>query len=156
MSEARKRVRSDVAAAGPRQPIFPYTELLKDKRISEISGETAIVSRAFLTELMLPMLRRIKFDAAFYRQRYKDLAEAEARGLVPDLHEHYLHFGFFENRLPCLVEVDGSFYAREYPDVAVAILENRIPSAQAHFESSGFIEGRLPRKDWSFADLLAT
>lgn len=103
---------------------------------------------------MSPLLSRIKFDAAFYRQRYKDLAEAEAKGLIVNLHEHYLRFGYFENRMPCLVEVDGSFYAREYPDVAVAILESRIASAQSHFETSGFVEGRLPRRGWTFADLL--
>jgi len=154
MSEFRKKVQPSTPAAMVGIPASPYFEFVKDKRIIEVAGETATVSRNFLGELMAPMLLRIKFDAGFYRQRYKDLAEAEEKGLIVDLHQHYLRFGFFENRMPCLVEVDGSFYAREYPDVAVAILENRVSSAQAHFETSGFIEGRLPRKGWSFADLL--
>ncbi|HEV7457483.1 MAG TPA: hypothetical protein VGN96_11985 [Roseococcus sp.] len=154
MSEARKKLRSDTSGALPEIQATPYFELLKDKRIIDIEGEVATVSRAFLVDLLAPVLRRIKFDPAFYRQRYKDVTEAETKGLIVDPQQHYIRFGFFENRMPCLVEVDGSFYAREYPDVAVAILENRVASAQMHFETSGFVEGRLPRKGWSFTDLL--
>lgn len=134
--------------------ILPYYEFVKKKQIIELRDEIATVGRDFLTDLMAPMLRRIRFDAEFYRKNYPDLAEAEERGLIFDLHQHYVMFGFFENRMPCLVEVDGAFYAREYPDVAIAILENRVASAQVHFETSGFVEGRLPRRGWSFAHLI--
>ncbi|WP_206930574.1 hypothetical protein [Roseococcus thiosulfatophilus] len=154
MSEARKKLRPDASSVWPEFQATPYFELLKDKRIIDVEGDVATVSRTFLVDLLAPMLRRIKFDAAFYRQRYQDVTEAEAKGLIVDPQQHYLKFGFFENRMPCLIEVDGSFYAREYPDVAVAILENRVASAQMHFETSGFVEGRLPRKGWSFADLI--
>jgi hypothetical protein len=134
---------------------YPYFEFVKNKKIISIVENDAIISRDLLVDLMSPMLRSIKFDPDFYRSRYPDLAKAEAEGIIADLHEHYLRFGFFENRLPCLIEVDGSFYAREYPDVAVAILENRVSSAQSHFEISGFIEGRVPRKGWTFAALVS-
>jgi hypothetical protein len=154
MSEGRETIQPDGLVMPYNISIYPYFTLMKDGRIQRIDDETAIVSRDFLMELLIPMLRRIKFDPIFYRQRYQDLLEAESKGLIADLHDHYLNFGFFENRIPCFVEVDGTFYAREYPDVAVAILENRVASAQTHFETAGFVEGRLPRKGWTFADLL--
>lgn len=141
----------DLSSGPAPEPAFRLT---KSGRLLELRGDQAKVSRDFLVELLAPALRRIRFEEGFYRRQYADLAEAEARGLIADLHDHYLRFGFFEDRLPCHVEVDGGFYAREYPDVAVAILENRVASAQAHFEGVGFREGRLPSRGWSFADLL--
>lgn len=99
-------------------------------------------------------IKRIKFDPVFYRAQYPDLAEAEAKGMITDLRDHYQRFGYFEDRLPAPVPVDGAFYARRYPDVAVAILENRTPSAQVHFEQVGFREGRIPYQGWSFSELL--
>ena len=154
MSEVRKKIQSAAPVIVTEISASPYFEFVKNKRVTEILGDKATISIDFLGKLMSPLLSRIKFDAAFYRQRYEDLAEAEAKGLIVSLHDHYLRFGYFENRMPCLVEVDGSFYARECPDVAVAILESRVASAQSHFEASGFVEGRLPRKGWTFADLL--
>lgn len=132
----------------------PYSEYIKSRKIIEMSNDSVTISREFFIELFEPVLSRIRFDADFYRKTYDDVAQAERQGLIGDLRQHFIRFGFFENRLPCLVEVDGAFYAREYPDVAVAIIENRVPSAQAHFEASGYAEGRIPRKGWSFADLL--
>lgn len=135
---------------------LPAHELQRRGLILEVGDMTATVDRGFLTTLLLPTLQRIRFDEDFYRATHPDLAAAEAEGMLTDLHQHYLHFGFFENRLPARVRVDGSFYAREYPDVAVAILENRVRSAQDHFERIGFVEGRLPRAGWKFSELLQT
>jgi hypothetical protein len=133
--------------------IEPFSVLQRSKSIIRLESERALLSRSFMVELMRPALASIRFDADFYRRTYKDLAEAERNGVITDLHEHYINFGFFESRVPSEVEVDGSFYAREYPDVAAAIIENKVPSAQHHFDTVGFAEGRLPRKGWSFADL---
>lgn len=134
--------------------LAPYWDYVKNKKILSMNEQTVTLDRGFFIELLTPLLSRIKFDPDFYRSAYEDIAKAEREGLIGDLHQHFLRFGFFENRLPCLVEVDGPFYAREYPDVAVALIENRVPSAQAHFQASGYAEGRLPRKGWTFAELL--
>ena len=136
------------------QDIDPFFKLKKEGKILELTESSATIDRKYLVELLWPVLRRVRFDEDYYRSANRDLREAEARGELADLYGHYVNFGFFENRLPCAVEVDGSFYARAYPDVAVAVLENRIPSCQSHFETTGFAEGRLPRKGWQFADLL--
>jgi hypothetical protein len=133
----------------------PFREMVLSGQCGPLLDGRVSVPREFFAELLSPMLSRIRFDVAFYRRTYVDLAQAEARGIIADLRTHYMQFGFFENRLPCFVEVDGAFYAREYPDVAGAIVENRTPSAQAHFDLIGFSEGRLPRRGWKFADLMA-
>jgi hypothetical protein len=134
--------------------IVPFFQLQKEGIIIEIATSTATVARSFLVDLLQPQLRSVRFDEGYYREKNEDLREAEARGELRDLHSHYVEFGFFENRLPCAVEVDGSFYARAYPDVAVAVLESTTISCQVHFETTGFAEGRIPRRGWSFADLM--
>lgn len=137
-------------------PIEPFSRLQRAGRIVWQDGQVAaVVSRAMLVELLRPGLLRIRFDEAFYRRQYPDLAAAEAAGTIAELHAHYLEFGFFEDRLPCFVEVDAAFYGREHPDVAAGILDRTVRSAQWHFEHFGFREGRLPRREWRFADLAA-
>ncbi|MEI6798761.1 MAG: hypothetical protein WCO04_06035 [Pseudomonadota bacterium] len=134
--------------------ISPYFELVNFGKILTVSNDFVTLDRGYLTVLLRPQIEKIQFDEDYYRKRNPDIQDAELRGEITDLHSHYLNFGFFENRLPCLVEVDGFFYARAYPDVAVALLEGRTPSCQTHFETSGFAEGRLPRDGWRFSDLL--
>ena len=134
--------------------LLPCFELVKLGKILDLSLDLATLNRSYLTALLRPQIEKIHFDEAYYREKNPDLRDAEARGDIFDLHSHYLSFGFFENRLPCAVEVDGLFYARAYPDVAVALLESRTPSFQFHFETSGFVEGRMPRAGWRFSNLM--
>ena len=134
--------------------ILPFFELVNRGKVRMVSHDVVTLDRGYLAVLLRPQIEKIWFDEDYYRESNPDIHDAELRGEIPDLHVHYLNFGFFENRLPCPVEVDGFFYARAYPDVAVALLENRTPSCQTHFEMSGFAEGRLPRDGWRFSDLL--
>ncbi len=142
------------SASSQNEYVHPFFVLQRLRCIQSLNNDNATISRAFLTALMKPIVASIRFDETFYRRTYSDLSEAEQAGHISNLHDHYVNFGFFEDRLPCHVPVDGAFYAREYPDVAVAILENRVESAQLHFESVGFREGRLPSRNWSFKTLL--
>lgn len=143
-------------APGPRSVALKTFALMVREGTIRLSdgGAQATVSRAVLLALFRPMLLRVRFDADYYRRMNPDLAKAEATGVIRDLHEHYMEFGYFEDRLPCPVEVDASFYTREYPDVAASILDRTVKSPQWHFEAFGFKEGRLPRAGWSFADLM--
>ena len=113
------------------------------------------VSRFLFVELLRPMLHRIRFDADYYRRANPDLAAAEKVGQIASLHDHYLEHGYFENRLPCQVEVDAGWYTMSYPDVGEAIIAGSVASPTWHFETFGFREGRLPSQGWSFTDLLA-
>jgi hypothetical protein len=145
----------------PRQRRHPLHDDVSDRELRDLVVEVLEVvlhdDKALffiLLDLLRPTLLMVRFDPDFYRSTYPDLAEAEREGVITDLREHYMNFGYLENRLPCDVGVDGSFYAREYPDVAAAIIEGRMPSAQAHFNATGFAEGRLPRKGWTFRELI--
>lgn len=129
-------------------------KLKQSNRILNIKDSSVGIDRNYLTELLQRILSLINFDEDYYRKTYKDLRDAEIRGEVIRLYAHYMHFGFFENRLPCAVEVDAAFYVRTYPDVGAAILEKRVTSCQVHFETTGFAEGRLRRKGWRFSDLM--
>lgn len=154
MSDRTGKGSAGSAAGGQRDQGVLFTDLLRTGRVKEFGEVSVTLARDYFVRLLEPQIRQIRFDPEFYRRKYVDLAEAEAKGLIKDLHEHFIHFGYFEARLPCLVEVDGAFYSREYPDVALAILEGRVASAQAHYEVSGYGEGRIPRKGWTFAEML--
>jgi hypothetical protein len=93
-------------------------------------------------------VEHIRFDDSYYLRTYPDVAEALANGRFRDAHHHYVEFGYFEDRLPCEVEVDAAFYFRAYPDIKDAVSGGAIPSAQVHFERYGYQEGRSPREDW--------
>lgn len=143
--------------AAPAAMVEPCNRLVRAGRLVWHGNQAAaMVSRQLLVALLRPVLVTLRFDAAFYRRQYPDLAAAEAAGTIADLHTHYLEFGYFEDRLPCFVEVDAAFYGREYPDVAAGILDRTVRSAQWHFETFGFREGRSPRRHWRFTDLVAT
>ncbi|MBV1797733.1 hypothetical protein [Siccirubricoccus sp. G192] len=135
--------------------LLPFAEWAREGDLRLMDGSKMMaVSRPLFMALLRPKLRKIKFDASYYRRANPDLLQAETAGIVKDLHEHYIEFGYFESRLPSFVEVDGAFYGREYPDVAVGVLERTVKSAQWHFETIGFKEGRLPRRGWSFSELI--
>ncbi|HYZ33568.1 MAG TPA: hypothetical protein VE684_14960 [Crenalkalicoccus sp.] len=134
--------------------IHSFAQWTREGKLVLQESGTATMSRDLLIGLLRPMLERVAFDANWYRAQYPDLARAEAEGVIQDVREHYIEFGFFENRLPCFVEVDAAFYGREYPDVAAGIAKGVVRSAQWHFEAFGFREGRLPRRGWRFADLI--
>jgi hypothetical protein len=113
------------------------------------------VSRVVLIGLFRPLLEQIHFDENYYRKTNPDLAAAELSGQITSLHDHYLEHGYFENRLPCYVEVDVDFYSTTYPDVGEAILAGRVLSPEWHFQTFGFREGRLPQQGWRFEDLVS-
>lgn len=102
------------------------------------------VEKHFFQECMAPTLERIRVDDFWYLDTYQDVAEAMRMGLVASAKDHYVRFGYFENRLPCNIVADDKWYLNVYPDVNDAIKRNQFPSAQEHFIAVGYAEGRLP------------
>jgi hypothetical protein len=138
-----------------RYELFPCHHLIREGHLQfDANGSFVTVSRRHLVDLLRPYLAAVKFDLDFYRSANPDLAQAEAAGTVRNLHDHYIEFGYFEDRLPCLIEVDATFYAKEYPDVASGIMSRAVKSAQWHFETFGFKEGRRPSRGWTFDRLV--
>jgi hypothetical protein len=105
------------------------------------------VSSWTLRSLVELLLSFWPFDEQWYLSTYPDIAEAIRQGKFASGRDHYLHFGYFENRLPFKPEVDAGWYAREYPDVAESIEAGISKSALAHFIASGYREGRQPTSD---------
>ena len=122
-----------------------YATLINRKiAIPSTSTNYVAVDRHFFNIVMKHIVSLIEVDEAWYRDRNPDISEAVRLGLVRSAQDHYVRYGYFENRLPHSVTVDEDWYVTSYEDVAVAIRNNSYASGQAHFEEVGFSEGRLP------------
>lgn len=122
-------------------------QLLGALRINHdrLNGRSKIaVDVRLLKALLQALVARTPFDADFYLKTYPDVAEAHARGDIPDLQQHFVETGFFEGRFGAPPSVDDAFYTSVYADVAAAIERGTIASAAEHYLASGAAEGRLP------------
>ena len=118
---------------------------LKNQGLVVPEGQTHFrVERNFFIALMAKRLSAIKFDEAWYLNRYPDVKDAVKRGIVPLGREHYIQSGYYEHRAPVAIHVNEKWYLEAYPDVAEAIRAGVYKSGQAHFDLAGFREGRLP------------
>lgn len=80
------------------------------------------------------------FDAAWYLQRYPDIAVS---GMAPEF--HFLHHGAAEGRLPN-PHFDAHWYLQSYPDVALSGMP-----AGLHYVLHGAAEGRQTEPDFCVA-----
>jgi hypothetical protein len=125
--------------------IATYAELINQKILApEQPAGYVQVEAHFFKSCLLPILRKIKVDEAWYIRAYPDVRDAIQSGIVPDARAHYYRFGFYEHRMPYHIRVDEPWYLTQYPDVRVAIADRHFTSGQAHFELEGFREGRVP------------
>ncbi len=102
------------------------------------------VDKYFLAECLRGYIEHIYFDENWYLARYPDVANVVAADATLSARDHFVRFGYFENRMPYPIKIDETWYRANYQDVERAILERRYPSAQAHFDRVGYSEGRLP------------
>jgi hypothetical protein len=110
------------------------------------------ISEEFFLDLMRSTIDKIYVDEEWYRYSYTDIDSAISSGRFQSARQHYVEFGFFEDRLPRFIEVDRDFYLETYPDVSASIRSGTISSPQWHFDNYGFREGRLPRNGWRLLD----
>lgn len=124
---------------------FESFSVLKNQGLLTPEGSTHFrVERNFLISLMAKKIGDAKFDEAWYLSKYPDVREAIKRGVIASGRDHYLQFGYFENRMPTAILVNEKWYLDTYPDVAKAIKAGIYKSGQAHFDQAGFGEGRFP------------
>jgi len=131
----------------------PYASLLNAKIVEPTKTGSLIVDRHFLIFCMQPILAQIKVDDVWYLNRYPDVQLAIDNNVVPSATAHYTRHGYFENRMPYLIEVDQDWYLQQYPDIGLAIGRDEFSSAQDHFEKLGFAEGRFPYPNFTLATL---
>jgi hypothetical protein len=132
------------------QPLdyLPHIELiLRTLRITPERLDTRykIAIDAGLLRVMLQTLaQQLPFSAEFYGATYPELRAAHLAGNIGDLHQHFVHSGYFEGRLGAPPAVDEDFYLESYPDVAEAIARGDVASALDHYVRAGAAEGRIP------------
>ncbi len=112
--------------------------------ISPAKGSYVAVDRAFLLSCLTGMISTIYVDEAWYLDANADVAEVVRQGLLESAREHYLVFGFLENRLPYSIDVEEDWYLEQYHDVREAVQTGVFASAQDHFTTVGYKEGRHP------------
>jgi hypothetical protein len=94
--------------------------------------------------LLSAAVETIRVDQEWYLQTYPDVSEAVKAGAFQDASDHYVRFGYHENRLPRKIMVDEDYYLSKNPDVVEAIGRGAFESGQGHFDRAGYAEGRLP------------
>jgi len=122
-----------------------YAEITRDKNVVPVLSSGRLdISKDFFSALIDVAVGADGFDEKWYSTQYPDIKKSIDDKVIKSGRWHYAHFGYFEHRLPRMIDVDSVFYASEYQDIGLAIKEGRIKSAQWHFENFGFREGRLP------------
>jgi hypothetical protein len=112
--------------------------------VNEPGSDHCRVAFGFFRDVLRARIERIFLDVDWYLNAYPDVKLAIKKGAVRSAQEHYIAFGYFENRLPYRINVNEQWYLDQNPDVRTAISNETVRSAQEHFEQVGFGEGRLP------------
>jgi hypothetical protein len=107
-------------------------------------GNYLAVERNFLLSCLRSMISQIYVDDAYYLDANADVAEAVRQGVLKTAKDHYVSFGFLENRLPYSITVEEDWYLEQYRDVREAVETGVFATAQDHFNAVGFKEGRHP------------
>ncbi len=102
--------------------------------------------RQLFRDLLSVALEAVVVDEEWYKEKYPDFYAQLVHGNFESAKDHYIRYGFFEDRIPHPIKIDPEFYTREYPDTRR--LAGDVAALQEHFESYGFKEGRLPYAGW--------
>jgi hypothetical protein len=125
--------------------------LLNGRHIVSAPSDRAFeLSQHWFRILLRPRIAQVFLDVDWYLKAYPDVRLAVESGVVATARDHYLDYGYFENRMPHRIEVDEAWYLSTYVDVRKAVADGEAASAQAHFEMFGFREGRLPFSNFHF------
>ena len=121
-----------------------YFPPYKRVELTDFPGESPVLLRGLLSELVRIALTPDGLDEQWYLHEYPDVAAAIARGEIVCCLDHFCTHGYFEERRPCLFEVDEAWYRQQYRDVASDIRRGVMGSAREHYNSQGWQEGRAP------------
>ena len=134
----------------PQSAYIPHIDLLlqalRINRDRLNSKSKVAIDAKLLKTLLQTMVANAPFSEEFYKQNYPDLAQANARGQIPDLHQHFVETGFFEGRFGAPPPLDEAFYTSTNKDVGQAVLKGDVASGMEHYMRSGASEGRVPNE----------
>jgi len=125
---------------------FDTYATLMNKKLVVPSQKTSYIAvdRDHFASILAPHVERIHVDEDWYLEQAPDVRRAVERGEFRDAADHYVKVGYFEHRMPYLIEVDEAWYLQSYPDVGKAVQAGVFASGQAHFVELGYREGRFP------------
>jgi hypothetical protein len=121
-----------------------FLQALRINRERLNSKSKVAIDAKLLKALLKTIVQCAPFSEEFYLEAYADIAEAYAAGQIPDLHRHYIEFGFFEGRVGAPAPVDEAYYTNLYKDVGQAMLSGEVKSGAEHYIEQGSAEGRIP------------
>ena len=125
--------------------IPPFDLLRRSVEISTVRGELRVsLSYDDFIKLIRLMIAGVHVDEEWYRRQYEDIGRAIRDGQIASAKQHFVDDGYFEGRLPFLIQVDEQWYLAQNPDVAEDVRKGVMASGQAHFDEFGYREGRLP------------
>ncbi|MBS0638404.1 MAG: hypothetical protein JSS43_00945 [Proteobacteria bacterium] len=123
----------------------PFEVLKAYMTLETVNGELmATCTYENFVEMIRRMIAGIEVDAAWYRTRYPDIAEAIDQGLVASPQKHFVDDGYFEGRMPFEIKVDERYYLTQHPGIADYVRRGMLENGQQHFDENGYHEGRLP------------
>ena len=121
----------------------PFDELRRRFNITARPGGIVVLPFDKLQALLRVFLELVIVDEEWYKANYPDVVDGIREGAVSSAKDHFIHNGYFENRLPHEIRVDEQWYLSANPDVAAAVKAG-LTSARAHFSEDGYREGRSP------------
>ena len=130
----------------------PYNQILKNVRFEKGKSndeELVVINKQLFDLLIQTALTSCEFNEAEYLKMNPDVADGPIRDGQITARQHFVGYGYFENRRGILPEVDEEWYRKSYKDVAQEIKNGGIPSAKEHFETTGAGEGRSPSRKHS-------
>lgn len=132
-----------------RLAVIPFFALRKLYNIPyPLANDTVNISRDFFLELLRVLAGNVSVDERWYREIYPDIDKAIRNGRFADARDHYVRFGYLEDRVPSRPNVDEEFYLNRYPDVKKEIQTGHVQSVEWHFMNYGYREGRIPSVNW--------
>ena len=125
--------------------IPPFEVLKSHMTIAAEGGELRVTgSYEDFVNMVRRLIASVPVDEAWYLQRYPDIAEAIASGLVTSARQHFVNDGYFEGRQPFHIRVNERWYLTANAGVADYVRQGKLESGQQHFDENGYYEGRLP------------
>jgi hypothetical protein len=123
----------------------PFSTLV-NKKIMLPSQKTSYIAvdKHYLSQLLKDKISAIFVDENWYGTRYLDVLDGVGSGDIKTISDHYILFGYYENRMPYQILVDEKWYLAEYKDIQEAVRSGVFASGQAHFDEAGYKEGRIP------------
>jgi len=125
----------------------PYKQLLSKASIKNGAtrdSDLVTIRRDLFEFVLQAALATSEFDEEAYLSANPDVADGPVRNGEMTARQHFVAYGYFENREGGLPTVDADWYEKTYVDVKRAISEGRVKSATQHFEVTGAFEGRAP------------